>query len=601
LNVEGCVINHLVWIGHNERVAWGGSANWPDLTDVYEEKLNPENPRQYLYEGEWRNMTVHKTKIAVKTKDGRDEVERELLYTHHGPVFQMDEKRGRAYSWRTGLYDSVGMIAAHYGMAKAKSVGEFKRALSSLDMTAAPNVIAGDKDGNIFYVHYGKMPVRSDEYDWTKSVPGWTKETEWQGFVPFEKLAQVENPQCGFVQTSNEAPWFVCPDSGLSRGQFSVCEVPDKGWGSTWTWRGKRLTQLLASKPTFSLDEVQSFAMDTYVLMAEQWKPVILAGYEARKARGGGISEELSKAIAILREWDNRSTKQSVGVTVFHAWYTKFQERHNASGAIPHLETDLGQQGGVALEALEEAVQELLEWYGTVEKPWGEVHLLKHGAGTYAMGAGQTNLQTVHIASSPGADNRGVYYCDHGSSYMFVCELGDPIRAFTIKPFGQSGDATSPHFADQTELFSRMEFKPFWFSQEEVLEHVESAWGTHIALGTRDIGYEATVEAAEPITILPTCSTDNPVPALPQGTKAVSRFVTLESRGESKATVRMRLYASEAAEGVPVSVLRTAAVYLIGADGAWQRCSASTIDPGTRSVGADGLPLGTYVALVQEK
>jgi len=470
--------------------------------------------------------------------------------------------------------------------------------MSSLDMTAAPSVVAGDKEGNVFYVHYGKVPVRSRKYDWSKPVPGWTKETEWQGFVPFEKLPQVENPQVGFVQTSNEAPWFVCPDSGLSREQFAVYEVPDRAWGSTWTWRGKRLTQLLTSKPLFTLDEIKAFAMDTYVLMAEQWRPAILSGYEKRENQGGMISEDVTRAVEILRQWDNRSMKDSIGVTLFEAFYTKLQQRYKSPGAIPHLEQDAAKMSGVAFEAFEEAVQQMLDWYGTVEKPWGKVHLLKRGDKTYPMGAGDFNLQTVYMAGSKGPDNRGVYFCDHGSSYIFLCELGDPIRAFSIKPFGQSGEPASPHFADQTELFSRNEFKPFWFSEKAVFEHLESAWGKNIALGTPDIGYEATIAAAKPVTIVPACTTENLAGPLPEGTSAISLFVRLEAQEKIAATVKIRLYGSGAI--IPRPVLRTAALYVADVDGTWNRCNTSRIDRTSRSIVAEGLPLGTYVALVEQ-
>ena len=587
LNVAGCVMNNLVWIGHNERVAWGGSANFPDLEDIYEEKLNPENHHQYLYEGEWRDMTVRKVTITVKMGDGPKEVERELLYTHHGPVFRIDEKRDRAYSWRTGLYDTVGMIGTHYRMAKADSIAQLKGAMSSLDMTAAPNVVAGDKDGNIFYIHYGKIPLRSQKYDWSKPVPGWTKETEWQGFVPFEKLAQVENPECGFLQTSNEAPWFVCPDSGLSRGQFSTYEVR----GSTWTWRGKRLTQLLTSKPKFTLDEIKAFAMDTYVLIAEQWKAAILSGYAERRNQGGTISEQVVRAVEILRQWDNRSTKDSSGVTLFEVFYLKLEKRLK-----PYLEVDVAQMGTIAFEVFEEAVQQMIDWYGTIEKPWGEVHLLKRGDRTYPMGAAETNLRTVYLAGSNGPDKRGTYFCDHGSSYTFVCELGDPLRAFSIKPFGQSGDPTSPHFADQTELFGQDEFKPFWFSEKDVLEHAESAWGTRIRLGTRMIGYEAQVTARAPLTVIPACTSENPGPPLPEGMRPVSRFLRLDSKQPTEARVSVRLYAR--ATGVPHAALRTAALYVAEPDCEWQRCQTSRIDRATQSVVGTDMVLGTFVVLV---
>jgi len=34
-------------------------------------------------------------------------------------------------------------------------------------------------------------------------VPGWTGEYEWDGFVPFEELARIRNPDTGYIVTAN--------------------------------------------------------------------------------------------------------------------------------------------------------------------------------------------------------------------------------------------------------------------------------------------------------------------------------------------------------------------------------------------------------------
>jgi penicillin amidase len=38
----------------------------PDTSDIYEEELNPDNPRQYRHDGMRRDMKVRKEKIGVK-------------------------------------------------------------------------------------------------------------------------------------------------------------------------------------------------------------------------------------------------------------------------------------------------------------------------------------------------------------------------------------------------------------------------------------------------------------------------------------------------------------------------------------------------------
>ena len=55
-------------------------------------------------------------------------------------------------------------------------------------------------------------------------------------------------------------------------------------------------------------------------------------------------------------------------------------------------------------------------------------------------------------------------------------ELGDPIRARTVVPYGQSGDPSSPHFLDQAPLFVAGEFKPSWFTMEEIEANLQSRY-----------------------------------------------------------------------------------------------------------------------------
>jgi len=593
LNVAGDLMHMLVWIGHNGYVAWGGSANRPDLVDVYEEKLNPQNPYEYLYEGEWRPLRVIKEKIPVRRGSRVVEVERELLYTHHGPIIELDRARNRAYAVKTPFFESVGMVTAHYRVAKAKSIEELKAAMASLELPGAPNVVAGDRKGNIFYVYYGKVPIRSPNYDWTKPVPGWTRETEWQGFIPFEELPQVENPPSGFLQTSNEAPWLVTPDSGLSEDPEDYPEylVPRR-LGPTQ--RGRRLTELLTSKEKFDREELKKFAFDTYIGLAAPLKELIFAGYEKHKDELGPLAEPVARAVELLREWDDVSCKESTAMTLFKVWYKHYREL-GGSIAVGGRKEPTPEERRRAFQALKEAVEFMLAQYGTVEVPWGEVHVLQRGERLYPMGAADWEFQTVHMASATAIGSGeehyedGIWFTHSGSSYMFLVELGDPVRAWSVKPFGQSGDPASPHFADQTELFSRREMKPLWFSEEEVLSHLESAWGMRIQLGTRGLGYEAQLRFERPREVHPRLLEEAPAP-LPEGWRATGPFLSLEPAG-TPVRGELKFY-------LPADVSTgDVAVFRLG-DRGWQRVDSQRRGD---AIWAEIEMLGIYAALAQEE
>ncbi len=87
--------NPLPALGHSRYCSIAMTTGGPDTSDVYEEEINPENPRQYRYDGKWVDMTVDTETIGVKDGDAVKEKKVELEYTRHGPV--VARKDGKAY------------------------------------------------------------------------------------------------------------------------------------------------------------------------------------------------------------------------------------------------------------------------------------------------------------------------------------------------------------------------------------------------------------------------------------------------------------------------------------------------------------------------
>ena len=55
-----------------------------------------------------------------------------------------------------------------------------------------------------------------------------------------------------------------------------------------------------------------------------------------------------------------------------------------------------------------------------------------------------------------------------GHSFVSVVEFGDKIKARSILVFGENSNPSSKNYFDQSELFAKQQFKPAWFSLEEV-------------------------------------------------------------------------------------------------------------------------------------
>src|ERR1700687_3058943 len=67
-NVKGFTLPGapLVIIGHNERIAWGFTNNGADVQDLYQERIDQDNPHQYLVNGKYVQATVRIERVKVR-------------------------------------------------------------------------------------------------------------------------------------------------------------------------------------------------------------------------------------------------------------------------------------------------------------------------------------------------------------------------------------------------------------------------------------------------------------------------------------------------------------------------------------------------------
>jgi len=80
----------VILFGHNDRIAWGSTWGAGDMIDVYREKLNPDNPMEYLFKGSWLPMEKRLETIKVKAAPDAQFI---VYRTIHGPVMKLDIKR----------------------------------------------------------------------------------------------------------------------------------------------------------------------------------------------------------------------------------------------------------------------------------------------------------------------------------------------------------------------------------------------------------------------------------------------------------------------------------------------------------------------------
>ena len=459
-----------VGIGHNDFLGWSHTANFPSTWNVYRVKLNPQNKDQYYYEGKWRDIEVIVEKFKVKRKDKIEEISRELEYTHYGPIIR--RAGDHAYALKISGWDDVLAMYQWYRMSKAKNFKKFKEAIQIL---AVPfNVGYADIEGNIFYAYSGKVARKSEKIDWHKIVEGGTKKTEWENdYFSFDKLPQVINPKSGFIQNCNNTPFETTAGNDNPKKE----DFPNYLTVEEMTPRSQRLRQLLEHKEKFTVEDFLKMPWDTWSLVASRTVPYLVE--ISRKIFVNESNPDLLKAVQILSEWDFRGRKESKAMSIFHWWALSYAERTKKYYAeLDPMGLDIWRGIGdpeTAIVCLREAVSYLRSKYGKFPISWGEIQRIRHGKLNLPIGGGGFGM-LFPILGEPD-DKDGKIYATGGHSYVSVVVFTNPPKAWSIFPYGHNRiNVKSKHYTDQTKLFAKSQFKPAWFTKEEIIKNLEKVY-----------------------------------------------------------------------------------------------------------------------------
>lgn len=486
LNVTGVAVpgEPFIVAGHNEKIAWGMTNLMVDDIDLFAEKINPDNPNQYFFNNELKNMVVREEIIKIK---GGSADTLKISFTHRGPL--VSEYKGitdAALSMRWSGYDPSDELKTVFMLNRASNWEEFRTAISYFK-SISQNFAYADVDGNIGLNTGGGIPVRKGYGSIIRN--GATDEFDWKGYVPFDQLPTIYNPEKGYVSSANnktvseEYPYYI-----------SFRFYPPH--------RINRIRQMLDEKEIFGIEDFKRMITDQHSSYAALLTPHILRLKEKQPAMNPAEAASLS----LMAEWDYDMNANLVAPTIFEYFRKSFSKNlladelgdlfNQLPGSINDYYIYRILQIGpdewvddintpqkenlddIVQRSFTECVKLLSDTYGADQNKWtwGSIHkiTLEHPMGKVKI------LAKIFGLNSPeygiGGSNHTVCpytYADgfkvtDGASERHIFNTANWDESYTVIPTGVSGVPASEFYLSQTKSYLEGKFYKDAFSQGAV-------------------------------------------------------------------------------------------------------------------------------------
>ena len=202
--------------GHNEKVSWCVTHAGSDYQDLFIEKIRTNSGSLEYYNNKiWEKAEKKSHHIDVLNGDS---ITVNSYKTDNGYIIGFNNDKSYAISFR---YSSTEIPNTGFDVIRNMILSKTSKEIEdSMDGWVDPcnNFLFADTSGDYGYLNRGKIPLRNLLNAWVP-VPGWDKDYKWEGFVPFERLPRIFNPENGFIVTANnkivnvDYPFYLSLDS----------------------------------------------------------------------------------------------------------------------------------------------------------------------------------------------------------------------------------------------------------------------------------------------------------------------------------------------------------------------------------------------------
>ncbi|MGK5639929.1 penicillin acylase family protein [Streptomyces sp. URMC 126] len=515
LNVAGASLlgSPAVQIGHNASVAWSHTVATGVPMNLYELKPVPGDPRSYLVDGRPERMTERKVTVAVRGKDGRlADVTRSQWWTRYGPVvvgvgaeLPLPWTAGSAYALADPNAAQLRFVDSSLGLSKARDVKGVREALRRTQGLPWVNTIAADSGGHSLYTQSQVLPRVTDAVqrscgtalgrqtypasglavlDGSRGACALGKDRDALQPGIFGPSAMPTLVDAPYAENSNDSAWLANADRPLTGYPRIFGDVATER--SLRTRGGLEDVAAMAKRGRLTVQDLERQQF------AERAPTGDLAAADAAaacaKLPGGtakgrdGRPVDVSGACGVLARWDRKLTNGSKGALLFdrfaralvrevpadRLWRVPFDARK----PVTTPNTLNTAEPGFA-RALAAAVTDLRSAGIALDAPLGEHQFVVRNGKRIPVPGGTEVLGAWNKVESRWNGPGGGYpEVAMGTSYVQAVGFGGgscPVTARTLLAYSQSDDASSAHFSDQTELFSKGRMISGRFCEKDIL------------------------------------------------------------------------------------------------------------------------------------
>ncbi|MFK5973393.1 MAG: acylase [Flavobacteriaceae bacterium] len=481
LNAYGAVTwgQFFVYQGFNEKTGWMHTSTYTDIMDEFLETITQVDDK-YVYQYGEELRPVMTSEVILKYKEGDTIKEKTfpMYRTHHGPITHRTKGQWTASAM---MWEPVKALEQSFVRTKQKGYKGFYK-MMDMRTNSSNNTVYADAEGNIAYFHGNFIPKRDTAFDYSKPVDGSNPKTDWQGLHALDENILVLNPENNWLQNCNSTPYTAALDFSPKKEDYPYYMSIDRE-----NFRGVHAIGLLKNRKGYTLDSLIQLAHDPYLPAFEALIPGLIKAYNEYHDR----NPKLQRAIDVLSDWDFRTSKESVAMTLAHFYGTRYYQEGKYSKGMTSMERvkfwGSTSPNNEKLGIFEAVIDQLTKDFGMWKIPWGEVNRYQrlNGDIRQAFDDDKPSIPVGFASGRWGAlaaygarykNGTKKIYGTRGNSFVAVVEFGDKVKAKSILAGGQSGDSKSPHFNDQIRKYIDIEWKDVAYYKDDVLKRAERTY-----------------------------------------------------------------------------------------------------------------------------